>query len=110
MKKQLLIPAFLTILLGGGAALAADTKNPPIAASTDNIEATGTVKSVDAVTSKAVITHDPIAALSWPTMTMDFALADKALVSKIKAGDKVKFTLTPVGKGNYAITAIETAR
>ena len=107
---------FAMILLGvallseGGFTLAAETGHDhnASAVATQGIPAIGTVKSVDAAAGKSVIAHDPIPALKWPAMTMDFRLADKALASKIKAGDKVKFTLTPGDKGSYTITAIET--
>ena len=71
----------------------------PAAVASKSISATGTVKSVDTAAGKVVIDHDPIDALKWPRMTMDFQLADKALASKAKAGDKVKFDLQPGDKG-----------
>ena len=63
---------------------------------------------MDAAAGKLVIDHDPIPALKWPRMVMDFRLADKALASKAKAGDKVKFEMKEGEKGAYLITAIET--
>ena len=42
-------------------------------------------------------------------MVMDFRLADKAMVGKVKAGDKVEFTLMPGDKGSYIVTVIEPA-
>lgn len=109
MTKQWLIPACLVALLGGGPVLATETGHDHNAApaATQAIPATGTVKSLDAAAGKLVIAHDPIPALKWPAMTMDFRLADKALAGKVKAGDKVKFTLTPSEKGSYTVTAIE---
>ena len=99
------------MLGGGGLALAAETSHDHGAApaAAQNIAATGTVKSVDTMAGKLVIAHDPIPALKWPAMTMDFRLADKAMTEKVKAGDKVKFTLTPGEKGNYIVTTIEPA-
>lgn len=112
VKQSLLIPAALIALLGGGLALAADPHAghgaaPPTTTAT--LPATGTVKSVDAAAGKLVIDHDPIPALKWPRMVMDFRLADKALAGKVKVGDKVRFTMTEGDQGAYVITAIEPA-
>ncbi|MBL8251752.1 MAG: copper-binding protein [Candidatus Competibacter sp.] len=114
MKSSLWIPVGLAALLGSGTALAADTGHAqhaaPATVTGKSIPATGIVKSVDAAAGKAVIDHDPIDALKWPRMTMDFRLADKALANKVKAGDKVKFELQAADKGSYTVTAIEAAR
>ncbi len=112
MKQPLLIVATLLAPLSGGPTLAADPYAGHGAAPTTAvapIPATGTVKGVDAAKGKLVIAHDPIPALHWPRMTMDFHLADKALAGAVKAGDKVKFTMTKGDKGAYVITAIEPA-
>jgi Cu/Ag efflux protein CusF len=113
MKNQVLIPALLTLLLGvGGIALAAESHDhgAATATATANITATGTVKSVDATKGKLVIDHDPIPALNWPRMVMDFQLADKAMAEKVKVGEKVDFTLAPgEKKGGFTVTAIEPA-
>ena len=109
MKKQLLFPVGLALLLGGGLALAAEPGHAqhaaPAAVASKNIPATGTVKSIDAAADKMVIDHDPIDALKWPRMTMDFRLADQMLANKVKAGDKVKFDLQPGEKGSYRLAA-----
>ena len=113
MKNQVLIPALLTLLLGvGGIALAAESHDhgAATATATANITATGTVKSVDATKGKLVIDHEPIPALNWPRMVMDFQLADKAMTEKVKVGEKINFTLAPgEKKGGYTVTAIEPA-
>ena len=110
VRQPFLVSAALIALLSGGPTLAADPHaghGAAPATATTAIPATGAVKSVEAAAGKVVIAHDPIPALKWPAMTMDFRLADKALASKIKIGDKVKFTLTPGDKGSYTITTIE---
>ena len=114
MMKLFVIPILLAVLLGaGGVALAAETSHEHGAAhasASESITATGTVKSVDAAAGKLVIDHDPIPALKWPRMVMDFRLADKAMAGRVKAGDKVKFVLEPGEKGSYIVTAIEAAQ
>ena len=111
MKNQTFIPAVLISLLSvGGIALATESHDHGAATATANITATGTVKSVDTAKGKLVIDHDPIPALSWPRMVMDFQLADKAMTEKVKVGEKVNFTLAPTEKkGSYTVIAIEPA-
>lgn len=113
MKKRWLVPWFLIALPGvGGMALAAEKSHDHGAtqpSASESIAATGTVESVDAAAGKLVIDHDPISALQWPRMVMDFRLADKALTGKVKAGDRVKSTLTPGEKGSHIVTAIDPA-
>lgn len=113
MKQTFLIPTFVIALLGvSGPALAIQaldghTAAPVTATSASStVAATGTVKSVDAAKGKLVIDHDPIPALSWPRMVMDFQLADPAMASRVKAGDSVKFEMREAEKGVYIITSI----
>ena len=43
-------------------------------------------------------------------MVIDFQLADKAMVEKVKVGEKINFTLAPgEKKGGYTVIAIEPA-
>ena len=113
MTRQWLIPACVVALCGGGSALAVTAGNDqhqhaaPAASAEQAISATGTIKSVDAVAGKLVIDHDPIPALNWPRMVMDFRLQDKAMAGKVKPGDKVEFTMKPGDKGSYIVTAIK---
>ena len=111
MNRALLIPFLLAALLGGGFALAEDTgyDNNAAPAAAQRLSGTGVVKSVDVAASQMVIAHDPIPALKWPAMVMNFRLANKALADKVKTGDQVKFELKEGGQGAYVITAIEPA-
>ncbi len=115
MKPQYLVPALLLAALGINrpvwAAEPHAAHHPAPAVSTAaTLTATGVVKSVDATAGKLVIDHDPIPALKWPRMTMDFRLADRAMAAQVKAGDAVKFEIKEGEKGAYVITAIEPAR
>lgn len=51
----------------------------------------GVVNSVDAKNNKINITHEPIPALKWSAMTMDFVVSKKVNLSNIKSGDNVTF-------------------
>lgn len=70
---------------------------------------TGKINSVDADHHAVNITHDPIAALQWPGMTMDFAVAESVDLSGFKAGDSVEFTLKAGDNNQYSIVTIEAA-
>lgn len=111
MKWQLLIPTLLAILLGvGGTALAVEAKDDHGAAhagEATTVAATGTVKSVDLTKGKLVIDHEPIPALHWPRMVMDFQLADPAMAKEVKVGDKVQFEMEEGKKGSYMIIMIK---
>jgi Cu(I)/Ag(I) efflux system membrane fusion protein len=53
------------------------------------------------------ITHGPIASLSWPGMTMDFALANSSLAAGIKPGSAISFELVERKPGEFVITKLQ---
>lgn len=75
-----------------------------IAANT--IEATGKINSVDPVKGTVNVTHDPIKALGWPKMKMEFSFEKGVDLSNLKARDTVKFLLKPQGEDNYIVVKI----
>lgn len=75
----------------------------PTAAPAGAIAGTGVVQQVDKANGKVKLTHDPIAALGWPKMTMFFRLKDSSLADQVKEGDKVDFTLEKSTSG-YVIS------
>ena len=72
-------------------------------AQTAGITGTGVVQAIDKINGKVKLTHDPIAALGWPKMTMFFRLKDSALADQVKEGDKVEFSLEKSASG-YVIS------
>jgi len=52
------------------------------------------------------ITHEPIPALKWPAMTMDFALAHPSLAANIKPGSAIEFEIVERGQGEWIITKL----
>lgn len=113
MKQTFVITTFVMALFGVcGPALAVQAQHDHTAApatatsASPTLAATGIVKSVDAAKGKLVIDHNPIPALNWPRMVMDFQLADPAMASRVKAGDSVKFEMREAEKGVYIITSI----
>ena len=72
------------------------------------ISASGLVQSIDKANGRIKLTHDPIAAMGWPKMTMFFRLKHSALADQVKEGDKVRFSLEKSATG-YVISALKSA-
>lgn len=70
------------------------------------IMAVGIVKEVQSADHKLNIQHDPIAALNWPAMTMDFEVGSDVSLEDIHAGDKIHFGLIKSGNNRYEINMI----
>ena len=68
----------------------------------------GVVKSVDREKGRVKLAHDPVPTLGWPSMTMGFGVADKALLENLKPGQKVKFTFVKGDDGKFMVTHIAT--
>lgn len=69
----------------------------------------GEVRKVDKDAGKITLKHGPISNLGMPPMTMVFQVKDRALLDKVKAGDKVQFTAEQ-NAGSYVVTGIEAAK
>ena len=68
------------------------------------------VRRIDKDAGKITLKHGPIKSLDMPPMTMVFQVQDKALLDKVKAGDKVKFTAIQSAGGAYTVTSIEPTK
>lgn len=77
------------------------------AAASNLPQGTGKVVSVDAEKHTMKLTHDPIKALGWPKMTMQFTVDSSMDLSGYQAGDAVSFTLKPAGKDDYTIVNLK---
>lgn len=71
-------------------------------------KASGTVKAIDTEKSTVTIAHGPVAALSWPAMTMGFSATAQQLAG-LKVGDPVAFEFQAEGMA-ATITSIETVK
>ena len=70
--------------------------------------ATGTVTAINAADRKITFNHGPIPEIKWPAMKMEFPILPSVDLSKVKVGDKVRFTLS--GSGNsYTVQSIRPA-
>lgn len=116
-----LISATLTLPVSGALAQMSDMKKMPgmndskmsdtkmsDTKKTKTADATGTITALNAANHKITFDHGPIPAIDWPAMKMEFAVAPSVDLAKLKAGDKVKFTLS--GSGNtYTVQSISPA-
>ncbi len=66
------------------------------------------VRKVDKDAKKITLKHGPIKNLDMPAMTMVFQVKDAALLDKVAAGDKIKFTAEQQ-QGAYVVTGVEKA-
>ena len=64
------------------------------------------VRKVDKDAGKITLKHGEIRNLDMPPMSMVFQVKDKALLDKVKAGDKVSFTADKID-GAYTVLSIE---
>jgi Cu(I)/Ag(I) efflux system periplasmic protein CusF len=65
-----------------------------------------TVKRIDAASGKLTLAHGPLKKLGMPAMTMPFMVKDKRWLTKLKAGDRIRFEAEMSGS-DYIATRIE---
>lgn len=70
-------------------------------------EGIGVINSVSKLNRMVNLTHEPIAALNWPEMTMDLPVAKSVDIGSLQSGDKVKFHLMLNEHKKYVITQIK---
>ena len=99
-------PAKATAAAAAAATAAATTAGSGAAAAdmTD-----GEVRKIDIEAGKVTLKHADIKNLDMPGMTMVFVVKDKAMLDKLKAGDKVKFRAVN-DAGKFTVTEIQPAR
>ena len=69
----------------------------------------GEVRKVDMAQGKVTLKHGEIKNLDMPPMTMVFAVKDKAMLDKLKAGDKIKFKVVN-DAGKFTVTEMQMAQ
>ena len=72
-------------------------------------ETAGVVKKVDPARGEVTIAHEEIRNLDMPKMTMVFKVRDPAWLSKLKAGDAIRFTADTV-RGELTLTSYTANR
>ena len=69
----------------------------------------GEVRKIDLDAGKVTLKHADIKSLDMPAMTMVFTVKDKALLDKLKTGDKVRFKAVN-DAGKFTVTDIQAVR
>jgi Cu(I)/Ag(I) efflux system protein CusF len=69
----------------------------------------GEVRKIDKAASKITLRHEEIKSMDMPRMTMVFQVADPAMLDKVKAGDKVIFSVEKLN-GAFTVVEIETEK
>ena len=93
----------LKAAIGGfGKVSPGDTAKPASASH----QAEGTLKSIDAAGTVSV-SHEPVASLGWPAMTMDFVLANPSLAAKLAPGSPIAFEFVERKPGEWVIYKLE---
>jgi Cu/Ag efflux protein CusF len=98
-----------SLLLAAGMAVAADAPPPAAAGASAATLTDGEVRKIDLEAKKLTLKHAEIKNLGMPGMTMVFQVKDPAMLEKVKAGDKVRFTAEKVN-GAYTVTTLDVAK
>lgn len=69
----------------------------------------GVINAVEPGARSVNATHAPIPELNWPTMTMDFPVAEGVKLEGLKPDGKARFRIRKGKDGRYEIDAIESA-
>ncbi len=93
----------------GTAGASAAQKAPGAAGAAVSHRAEGRIDSIDAAARSLVLDHGPVATLKWPSMSMEFKLADAALLKGLKAGQRVRVDFAEARPGEFVVTAIQSA-
>jgi RND family efflux transporter MFP subunit len=87
-------------------AAAPSKDNASVPANAVGHKAEGTVVAADAKAGTVSISHGAIASLKWPAMTMEFKVANNALLKDVKPGAAVAFEFVERQKGEWVITSV----
>ena len=112
MKKTFTSVAFLLAFGAIHAQIAAPDKAPLADKPTTAVPALSKdmadaeVRKVDKEAKKVTLKHGPIKNLDMHGMTMVFQVRDPAVLDKLVAGDKIKFSAEQL-QGAFVVTAVE---
>jgi len=92
-----------------GVAPGTSHENAIVVAQADTTMTDGEVRKIDKDNRKITLRHGEIRNLDMPAMTMVYHVKDRALLERVKQGDKVRFHAEQVN-GAIVITALEPVR
>ncbi len=75
--------------------------------SESSVSGTGVISGVNRETRQLTMRHDPIDALGWPAMTMDFTVDESIDLTPLASGMRIEFQMSMAGEGSYLITQIQ---
>jgi RND family efflux transporter MFP subunit len=84
----------------------AATASVPAAKSAGH-QAQGVIDSIDLKDGSLSLHHGPVESLKWPAMTMEFRVANAALLKDLKAGDKISVEFVERQPGEWVITSVK---
>lgn len=120
-KLETLIAAIAISAIATGPALASDSTSTDHSnmdhskmemespADVTEAEASAKINSIDAEGGKVNVTHAPVPALGWPTMTMDLPVTRRVDLSTVKPGSDVMIKLKKGRDKTFRIIAITPA-
>ena len=110
IQHSIFAAALAATAILGGAVHAQPMQMPMTAGQTMAVEPTkGEVRKVDRKGRKITLKHGEIKNLGMAPMAMQFEVRNRALIDKLKVGDKVKFKAIYQG-GKYVATEIRPAK
>ena len=95
----------LKAAIGGFGSTPAPAASAPTAVA--GHQANGTIEEIDSASGTVSMRHDPIPSLKWPAMTMEFKVANGALLKNLKPGAKVAFEFVERAPGEWVITSVK---
>lgn len=69
----------------------------------NRLEGRGVIKSINQKMPGVTISHDPLPAMSWPAMTMEFPVSGQSLLIGRKAGERVRFSFQKPNQGETPV-------
>lgn len=99
MRREFLKLPVAALLLTAWAAV-------PVLAQTRPELTEGEVRKIDKDAGKLTLRHGEIKSLDMPAMTMVFHVKERAVLDRLRAGDKVRFAAVHEG-GKYTVTDIQ---
>ena len=81
---------------------------PGVAKKQVSYHAVGTLDSVDPKTGHVIVTHEPVADLNWPQMTMEFVPSHVGMFAQMKPGMPLSFEFLERKPGEWVIIAIDS--
>lgn len=109
MLKALLLPIALLVAAcsppASGPAAKSDMsqmkmEEPAATPAAGPIRGTGTVTAVNAAQGVITLNHEPIPAIRWSAMTMEFKAEDPRILQGVAVGDRVTFELKSASDTN----------